>query len=82
VTSLPMLAVLRRVRSQRARIYRAFQGWSGREDDGTRHGPPEQEDLIGRAQIIFFSIARGASVLEVWNWPRLVRWTRILMPVR
>jgi signal peptidase I len=40
------------------------------------------ENLIGRAQIIFFSIGGGTSALQVWRWPQFVRWSRILMPVR
>ena len=35
------------------------------------------ENLVGRANIIFFSISGGASPLEVWTWPTLVRWSRI-----
>ena len=40
------------------------------------------ESLIGRAQIIFFSIGREASAWEVWLWPWAVRWGRILTLVR
>ncbi len=35
------------------------------------------ENLVGRANIIFFSIAGGASPLELWRWPSEVRATRI-----
>ena len=28
-----------------------------------------EENLVGRANIIFFSIADGASPLEIWKWP-------------
>ena len=35
------------------------------------------ENLVGRANIIFFSIAGGASPLEVWKWPTLMRPSRI-----
>jgi signal peptidase I len=34
------------------------------------------ENLIGRAQIIFFSI-EGGSAWQVWRWPWAVRWGRI-----
>ncbi|MCC5778094.1 signal peptidase I [Nitratireductor sp. B36] len=36
------------------------------------------ENLVGRANIIFFSIAGGASPLEIWRWPAEVRPSRIL----
>ena len=32
-----------------------------------------EENLVGRANIIFFSIADGASPLEIWKWPSLMR---------
>jgi signal peptidase I len=35
------------------------------------------EDFIGKAQIIFFSVAHGESAWEVWHWPWSVRWGRI-----
>lgn len=35
------------------------------------------ENLVGRANIIFFSIAGGASPLEIWEWPSELRWWRI-----
>ncbi|RNC93627.1 MAG: signal peptidase I [Oricola sp.] len=34
------------------------------------------ENLVGRANIIFFSIAGGASPLEVWRWPAELRLDR------
>jgi len=34
------------------------------------------ENLVGRANIIFFSIAGGASPLEVWRWPAELRFDR------
>lgn len=35
------------------------------------------DHLVGRANIIFFSIAGGASPLEVWKWPALARPSRL-----
>ncbi|KFB10587.1 signal peptidase I [Nitratireductor basaltis] len=32
-----------------------------------------EENLVGRANIIFFSIAGGASPLELWRWPSELR---------
>ncbi|MCO6048681.1 signal peptidase I [Mesorhizobium sp. RP14(2022)] len=36
-----------------------------------------EENLVGRANIIFFSIAGGASPLEIWKWPSLMRPSRL-----
>ena len=35
------------------------------------------ENLVGRANIIFFSISDGASPLEIWKWPTLMRPSRL-----
>ena len=35
------------------------------------------ENFVGRANIIFFSIAGGASPLEIWKWPSLIRPSRL-----
>ncbi|MFS2326284.1 MULTISPECIES: signal peptidase I [Brucella] len=35
------------------------------------------ENLVGRANIIFFSIADKASPLEIWKWPTDVRFSRL-----
>ncbi|MGB3897119.1 MAG: signal peptidase I [Mesorhizobium sp.] len=35
------------------------------------------ENLVGRANIIFFSIAGGASPLEIWKWPTEMRASRL-----
>lgn len=40
------------------------------------------ENLVGRANIIFFSIADGASPLEIWKWPGSLRGSRLLDFVR
>ena len=34
------------------------------------------ENFMGRADIIFFSFAPGASLTEPWKWPTQIRWTR------
>ena len=34
------------------------------------------ENYVGRADIIFFSISRDASLWEVWRWPFAIRWGR------
>jgi signal peptidase I len=38
--------------------------------------------LIGRAQIIFFSVREGDRAWQVWRWPWSVRWDRIFKIVR
>ena len=40
------------------------------------------ENLVARAQIIFFSIDEDASFWQIWKWPTDVRWSRILEAVR
>jgi signal peptidase I len=40
------------------------------------------ENLIGRAEIIFFSVEAGESAWQVWRWPSIVRWRRLFQPVR
>jgi signal peptidase I len=40
------------------------------------------ENIIGRAQIIFFSIRDGTHAWEVWQWPWAVRWDRLFTLVR
>ncbi len=40
------------------------------------------ENLVGRANIIFFSIANGASPLELWKWPTEMRASRLFNAVR
>jgi len=39
------------------------------------------DDLIGRAQVIFFSIAPRQSPWELWNWPWSIRWRRLFTVV-
>jgi signal peptidase I len=40
------------------------------------------ENLVGRANIIFFSIAGGASPLEIWKWPADLRASRLFTMIR
>ena len=40
------------------------------------------ENLVGRAEIIFFSIDEGASAWQIWEWPWTVRWSRMFNPIR
>jgi signal peptidase I len=40
------------------------------------------ENVVGRAQMIFFSIGEGEHVWAIWSWPWTVRWNRIFKIVR
>ena len=40
------------------------------------------ENIVGRAQIIFFSVHEGERAWEVWRWPFSVRWSRLFTIVR
>jgi signal peptidase I len=40
------------------------------------------ENLVGRAEIIFFSVEEGRHAWEVWTWPWTVRWSRLFSLVR
>jgi signal peptidase I len=40
------------------------------------------QNLIGRAQIIFFSVVDGERAWEFWRWPWSVRWSRLFTIVR
>jgi signal peptidase I len=40
------------------------------------------ENIIGRAQVIWFSIAEGERVWQIWRWPWALRWNRLAMLVR
>ena len=50
--------------------------------DQTSVGFVPFENLVGRAEIIFFSIDENASAWKVWEWPWTVRWSRMFNPIR
>ncbi len=35
-------------------------------------------NLVGRAEILFFSTDGSANFWEVWRWPQAIRWSRLL----
>jgi signal peptidase I len=41
-----------------------------------------RENLVGRAEIIFFSIDEKASLFTPWRWPMDIRWSRIFTSLR
>ncbi|TAL81466.1 MAG: signal peptidase I [Beijerinckiaceae bacterium] len=40
------------------------------------------ENLIGRAEVIFFSVKEGEPAWEFWKWPMDVRWYRLFKHVK
>ncbi|MBI1868544.1 MAG: signal peptidase I [Methylocystis sp.] len=38
------------------------------------------ENLVGRAEIVFFSVQKDESALAFWRWPWTVRWERLFKP--
>jgi len=39
------------------------------------------ENLIGRAEFLFFSVNGQARIWEVWNWPRAIRYDRLFTAI-
>ena len=39
------------------------------------------ENLVGRAELIFFSKERTARWWELWEWPTAIRWGRLFRPI-
>ena len=35
------------------------------------------ENLVGRAEFIFFSVDAQSPIWQVWNWPAQIRWSRL-----
>jgi signal peptidase I len=40
------------------------------------------ENIVGRAEIIYFSIGDGAAAWQVWRWPTALRPSRFLSIIR
>lgn len=40
------------------------------------------ENIVGRAEVIFFSVAEGERAWAIWRWPWSVRWGRLFTIVR
>jgi signal peptidase I len=40
-----------------------------------------EENIVGRARVIFFSLQEDAHFWQVWKWPRAVRWDRIFRSI-
>jgi len=50
--------------------------------DESSVGQVPYENLVGRAEIIFFSIDENAAAWKVWQWPWTVRWNRLLSTIK
>jgi signal peptidase I len=40
------------------------------------------DNIVGRAEIIFFSVGDGEAAWKIWRWPWVVRWERLFSIVR
>jgi signal peptidase I len=49
---------------------------------GSQVGDVPAENLVGRAQFLFFSTNGYADWWEIWNWPFSIRYDRLLMAIR
>lgn len=49
----------------------------GSDDSRLNVGQVPYENLVGRANLIFFSIRDGAAAWQLWKWPSDVRWSRM-----
>ncbi len=39
------------------------------------------DNLVGRAEVLFFSVNSSARLWEIWRWPSAIRWGRLFTPV-
>jgi signal peptidase I len=67
-----------------------FMMGDNRDNSTDSRVPPEQggvgyvpsENLVGRAEMIFFSVRDGYAAWQFWAWPWSVRFNRLFQPVR
>ena len=52
------------------------------EDSRFSVGFVPAENLVGRAEFIFFSYESGPRIWEVWKWPQAIRFDRIFQAIR
>jgi signal peptidase I len=66
-----------------------FMMGDNRDDSLDSRVPVEQngvgyvpfENMIGRAELLFFSVREGEPAWAVWAWPWSVRWDRMFHPI-
>ena len=66
-----------------------FMMGDNRDNSTDSRVPPDQggvgyvpyENLIGRAELIFFSVKQGDAAWKIWEWPWTVRWNRLIKPI-
>jgi len=52
------------------------------QDSRTKNvGYVPEENLVGKAEFLFFSLDEGAHVWELWKWPQAVRWHRLFTKI-
>ena len=67
-----------------------FMMGDNRDNSTDSRVPPDQggvgyvpfENLVGRAELIFFSVGKGEPAWAFWEWPWTVRWDRMLKTVK
>ncbi len=52
-----------------------------RSSDSRVWGPVKAENLVGRAEVLFFSSNGSARLWEFWRWPASTRYSRVFRPV-
>ena len=52
-------------------------------DSRAKHGVGfiPKDNLVGRAEVLFFSVNGGAHVWEVWKWPSVIRFRRLFLSI-
>jgi len=67
-----------------------FMMGDNRDNSTDSRVPPDQngvgyvpfENLVGRAEVTFFSVGKGEPAWAFWKWPSTLRWARMFQPVR
>ena len=51
------------------------------EDSRFSLGYIPEDELLGKADIIFFSLSDGVSGFEIWKWFNHIRWNRLFSSI-
>jgi len=84
--SYPTLDLNPRARTDNTRVFEVPEGHyfvmgdnrDGSSDSRLQVGYVPFDHLVGKAQVIFFSIANDRHPLAIWNWPEHLRFSRFL----